>query len=266
VTLVDMNDLIAKARAGDRAALEQLLSEVAPSVRRFGLHMCRNDADAQDVLQDTLLAVTDHLGQFEGRASLTSWVFMLARTACARRRRGLKNQPTSGDAQLLSVHTEEAGPDHTVEQRELSQLLTRALHGLSEEHREAIALRDIEGLSAAEAAKVLGISVQALKSRLHRAREALRARLAPVLEPRAESRPAGCPDVAAMFSRNLEDELTQADCARMESHLEGCPHCQATCHALRDVLHACQAERNAAPSPEIQAAIRAALTRLAARA
>lgn len=260
-----MNELIAKAQAGDRAALEQLLREIAPAVRRFGMHMCRNVADAQDVLQDTLLAVTDHLGQYAGRASLTSWVFMLARTACARRRRGLKNQPAAGDEQLVGVEAREAGPEHAAEQRQLSELLTRALGDLSEEYREVIALRDIEGLSAEEAAAVIGISTQAVKSRLHRAREALRARFALALEPHAQSRPATCPDVAAMFSRKLEDELTREDCARMEAHLAGCSYCEQTCHALRDVLQACQAERGAAPSPEVQEAIRATLARLANR-
>ncbi|HEY6878944.1 MAG TPA: RNA polymerase sigma factor [Polyangiales bacterium] len=258
-----MNELIAKAQAGDRAALEQLLREIAPAVRRFGMHMCRNGADAQDVLQDTLMAVADHLDQYAGRASLSSWVFMLARTACARRRRGRKNQPAAGDEQLVNVETHDAGPEHTAEQRQLSALVTRALGQLSAEHREVIALRDVEGLSADETAEALGISTQAVKSRLHRAREALRVRLAEVLEPHAQRRPPTCPDVAAMFSRKLEDELTQQDCARMEAHLAGCPYCEQTCHALRDVLSACQAERGAAPSPEVQAAIRATLARLA---
>ncbi len=258
-----MDELIARARAGDRGALEQLLSELAPAVRRFGMHMCRNDADAQDVLQDTLLAVTSHLAQYEGRASLTSWVFMLARTACARRRRGLKNKPAEADDRIADMRAESGAPDRALEQRELSQLMKSALDGLSEEYREVIALRDVEGLSAEEAATALGIGVPALKSRLHRARSALRARLAPLLEPRAASRPESCPDVAAMFSRNLEDELTQTDCARMEAHLAGCPYCADTCHALRAVLQVCQAERGKKPSPDVQASIRAALERVA---
>jgi RNA polymerase sigma-70 factor (ECF subfamily) len=258
-----MNELIVKARAGDRDALEQLLRELAPAVQRYGMHMCRHASDAQDVLQETLLAVTDHLPEFEGRASLTSWVFMLARTACARRHRGLKNKPAGGMELLEVVPSEGLGPDRDLERRQLRELVKRALDGLSDEHREVIALRDMEGLSAEEAASAIGISVPALKSRLHRARDALRARLAPVLEPQAAERPAGCPDVAAMFSRNLEGDLTQNDCARMELHLASCAYCTATCHALRDVLQVCQAERGTPPTPEVQAAIRAALTRLA---
>jgi RNA polymerase sigma-70 factor (ECF subfamily) len=67
---------------GDRGALEAVLVNVAPAIQRFGLRMCRNVHDAEDVLQDTLLNVAPHLGDFEGRSSLSSWVFSLARSAC----------------------------------------------------------------------------------------------------------------------------------------------------------------------------------------
>ncbi len=87
---------VARAKAGDRVALEHVLAKVAPSVYRFGLRMCGNAHDADDVLQDTLVQVSEHLSQFEGRSALTSWVFTLARTACSRRRRGLKNRPAEG--------------------------------------------------------------------------------------------------------------------------------------------------------------------------
>jgi RNA polymerase sigma-70 factor (ECF subfamily) len=257
-----MNELIAKARAGDRPALEALLAQLAPAVRRFGMHMCRDDADAQDVLQDTLLAVATQLDQFENRSSITSWVFTIARTFCARRRRGLKNRAPTGDEPLRGLHAHDVPPDQTAEQRELRALVMHALDGLGEEQREVIALRDIEGLTAEEAASAIGITVQALKSRLHRAREALRSRLLPLLEPSAASRPSGCPDVVAMFSRDLEGELTRQDCARMEEHLAGCPYCEQTCHALRAVLRTCQAERTASPSAGVQAAVRDAMTRL----
>ena len=83
-----IDPLVERARSGDAKALEELLASVAPAVERFGLRMCRNPDDADDVLQDTLLTIATHLGDFEGRSSLLSWVFTLARTACARRRRG----------------------------------------------------------------------------------------------------------------------------------------------------------------------------------
>jgi RNA polymerase sigma-70 factor (ECF subfamily) len=186
-----MDPLIVRAKQGDKAALAALLSQVAPSVHRFGLRMCRSESDADDVLQDTLLSVATHLEGFEGRSAFSSWVFALARSACARRRRGLKNRPpvehdASGDADELA-----SSPEQDVEQQELSASLTKALSTLSEEHREVLVLRDMEGLTAPEAAAALGISVDALKSRLHRARAALRSALKPVLERDELPRPGG---------------------------------------------------------------------------
>src|SRR5690606_3525868 len=96
----DLTDIIARAKTGDRQALETVLAQVAPAVHRFGLRMCRNVHDAEDVLQDTLLNIAKHLGEFEGRSSLSSWVFALTRSACARKRRGLKNQPPASDTHL----------------------------------------------------------------------------------------------------------------------------------------------------------------------
>src|SRR5512139_2295083 len=98
-----MDERVARAQRGDVVALEELLAEVAPTVLRFARRMCRSDADADDVLQDTLLAAATHLGEFEGRSSLSSWLFALARSACSRKRRGLANQPAE-DASVLASH------------------------------------------------------------------------------------------------------------------------------------------------------------------
>ena len=89
----DLTPLVERARAGDDHALDALLVAIEPVVQRFGRRLCRQDDDADDVKQDTLLALAQHLGDFEARSSLTSWVFALARSACVRRRRGLKNRP-----------------------------------------------------------------------------------------------------------------------------------------------------------------------------
>jgi len=257
--------LIEQARGGDKAALEQLLTDIAPAVHRFGLRMCRNEADAQDVLQDTLISVVDHLNQFQARSSLTSWVFALTRSACARRRRGLKNRPAESDATLAESSDPASSPERDAEQRQLSDMLAKALDSLSDEYREVIALRDIEGLSAKEASDALGISVEALKSRLHRARDTLRNKLKPLLEPTAKPTFPSCPDIIALFSRKLEDELTTEDCAAAEGHVSTCPSCSAVCDALQKALIACARERTREPSAEVRAAIIAAVAACTAR-
>jgi RNA polymerase sigma-70 factor (ECF subfamily) len=166
--------LIERARSGDGEAMQALLAELTPSVRRFGQQLCRHEADAMDVMQDTLLAVASHLGDFEERAALSSWVYALARSACNRRRRGLKNQAHLPDTAVPERADTEATPEERLEAAEVGRTLGRALCGLPDAQREVIVLRDLMGLSASETAERLGVSVPALKSRLHRARAALR--------------------------------------------------------------------------------------------
>jgi len=255
----ELSALIARARAGDKAALEAVLGQIAPAIHRFGLRMCKNVHDAEDVLQDTLLNVVNHLTDFEGRSSLSSWVFALTRSACARKRRGLKNQPPVSDERLPDNPDQAPNPEARVAEQELARALSQALDGLPDDYREVILLRDVEGLSAPEAASSIGISVMALKSRLHRAREALRNALRPLLEPSALPNASGCPDVIALWSQKLEGDLSQLDCSVMEKHIAGCASCSAACDALKQALLACQNARAEAVPPDIQARIKAAM-------
>ncbi|HEY5961397.1 MAG TPA: sigma-70 family RNA polymerase sigma factor [Polyangiaceae bacterium] len=254
-----MDDLVRLAKAGDRSALEQLLVSIAPSIQRFGLRMCKSDQDSEDVLQDTLVTILRHLPEFEGRSSFTSWVFALTRSACTRRRRGLKNKPgvDLDDAGELS----EAGPtpEQGADSREMSRILAQAMDQLPEEYREVILLRDVEALTAPEAAQILGISVDALKSRLHRARQSLRTALSPVLEPTTVPPAQGCPDVTELWSRKLEGDLDALDCAQMEKHLLTCPACASACSALKTALGACRRESARDVRPEVQEQVRSAL-------
>lgn len=258
-----MDQLVERAKAGDLQALEALLEKIAPSIHRFGLRMCRNESDADDILQDSLLGVSAHLKDYEGRSSLLSWVFAIAKSACIRKRRGLKNQPTDE----LAAHPEQRDPSPSPEEAfakgELSLLLARALEALPEEYREVIILRDIEGLSAAEAAHALDMTEAALKSRLHRGRQALREQLAPVLEKESMGvRPAGCPQVELLFSKMLEGELSRQDCENMQEHIKSCRACDSACHALKTALSACQASKTQTIDPHVRSQVTMAVESL----
>jgi RNA polymerase sigma-70 factor (ECF subfamily) len=255
----EMDELVARARRGERAALEAVLAAVAPAVHRFGLRMCKNVHDAEDVLQDTLLNIANHLGDFEGRSSLSSWVFALTRSACTRKRRGLKNQPTFGDERIADTPDVAPSPETHTADHELASALSAALNALPVDYREVILLRDVEGLSAPEAASSIGISVDALKSRLHRARDALRTALRPVFEPVRQQTRSGCPDVAALWSQKLEGDLSVLDCSAMEQHLAGCAVCGAAADALRRALLACQSVRTEPVPPAVQERVKAAV-------
>jgi RNA polymerase sigma-70 factor (ECF subfamily) len=260
-------DTLAKAQRGDRQALETVLAQVAPSVHRFARRMCRNESDADDVLQDTLVSVATNLPTFQERSSLTSWVFTLARTACSRRHRGLESKAlreAAGDEVLGSRADDAKTPEAQVADEELSAALGRALAALPADHREVIHLRDIEGLSAPEAASALGISVDALKSRLHRAREALRNTLRPLLEPVHTQVAGGCPDIIAMWSQKLDGDLSAQDCSAMEKHIATCAECNSACGALKRALLVCQQTRNETVPAEVQARVKAAVRAWAA--
>jgi RNA polymerase sigma-70 factor, ECF subfamily len=254
-----MDDLITRAKAGDSAALERLLGEIAPSIQRFGLRMCQNQHDSEDVLQETLMTILHHLGEFQGRSSFSSWVFALTRSHCTRRRRGLKNQPSTPLDETLDADSSGKTPEEAAGERQMSHLLRQALDQLTDEHREVILLRDVESLTAPEAASTLGISVDALKSRLHRARQALRAALMPVLEPKVPPASSTCPDIMALWSRKLEGDLDALDCAEMEKHLSTCPSCDSACSALKTALLACHQQAAPNVSPAIQERVRSAV-------
>jgi RNA polymerase sigma-70 factor (ECF subfamily) len=161
---------------------------------------------------------------------------------------------------MLTTPDPSAGPAHRLERRQLGEALERAVAMLPVHQREVLVLRDVEGLSAAEVGAVLGLNERAVKSRLHRARLALRISLAPFVGS-GDAPPPGphCPDTARMLSRSIEGELSPAVCGRMEEHVRRCASCGNACHSLREVLGACRAHGSRALPPEVRRAVRKAV-------
>ena len=176
--------LIAAARNGDREALDALLRRLEPRVFRFGMKMCRDPEDARDVSQETLFAAARTLGGFRGDASLSTWLYAIARSFCIKARRRSLFAPVivsleSAGSEVRAAADATPGPDHALAEREGRAALAGAIAALSPDYREVLLLRDVEGLPAAAVAEATGLSVAAVKSRLHRARAAVKARLAP---------------------------------------------------------------------------------------
>src|SRR5512134_1877471 len=232
----DDQGLLDAARAGDRAALDQLLTRHQGRVYRFGLKMCRDPEDAKDVLQETLLAVARNVKDFRGASSVSTWLYTIARSFCIKKRPRSKFAP----AQEESLSARE--PDDALAGRQIESALEQAIGSLDPMYREVLLLRDVEGLTAPEVAEVMGLSVEAVKSRLHRARVAVREAVAPLLAvpeaggaavpaseaaPLAAAAPSACPDIVELFSRHLEGEISATLCADMEKHLARCPSCQS---------------------------------------
>lgn len=261
--------LLASARAGDRGAVEALLTRHERQIYRFGLRMCGNEEDAREVLQETLLAAFRGLGAFRGEAALSTWLYQIARSYCIKQRR--RDEPAH--AVLEEAQRVEASappPDASAHAREIGEALAAAVQALPHEQREALVLRDVEGLDAEEAARVVGIGVRALKSRLHRARTALRSTMAVLLDEAAHpGRPGGgerreyCPELARELGTSTASEIDQATCVRIEAHLAECPRCAGASRAapsrLRQAVSLCgQIPGDEVPA-RVQAAVRAAL-------
>jgi RNA polymerase sigma-70 factor (ECF subfamily) len=226
--------------------------------------MCGNVEDAGDVAQESLISMARSVRGFRGDASVSSWLYTIARRFCIKKRRRSKFAPAreeSLDAPATDVAQHLAdptpNPEQTAANRELATVLTHAIDALEPSQREVLVLRDVEGLSAPEVAKILDMSVDAVKSRLHRARVAVRQELAPALgrPDIAPPRGAQCPDVLTLFSQHLEGEIDPSVCATMEAHLAHCHHCHAACESLKRTLAICRQ----LPTPDVPASLAASV-------
>jgi RNA polymerase sigma-70 factor (ECF subfamily) len=176
--------------------LEAAVSRYSPVLFRVALRRLRNIEDAEDAVQDALLAAHKHIGQFEGRSQLSTWLTrIVTNVALMKLRRHSRyetlslDQDEENDGAALTHKLIDGGPspETICAQMEANETLHRALAQLTPIFRSAIQMRELEGLSTREAANALGISTNALKSRLSRARAAL----SPLLGEAFGTRPAG---------------------------------------------------------------------------
>lgn len=202
------------ARTGDRKALDAWLRRYEAPIHRFALRMCRDPERAKDVLQESLIAAARTLRNFRGDASPTSWLYTIARSFCSKMRRRRVGEPKGLESiEGAAVDVAEGGktPEEIVATHRLDRAIAAAIDELEPSQREVLVLRDVEGASAAEVAQILGIGVEAVKSRLHRARTNVREKLAPLLENKGISRsnePGS--DVVHWFSRHVEGDIDAA--------------------------------------------------------
>jgi len=190
--------LLARYQAGDDAAFEALILPFETAIFNFGLRMCGNREDAQDILQETFINAMRYLKGFRGEAKLRNWLFRIASSVCQKKHRRSKFAPereisltqfydNDDTSEVLDVADERRLPDDELLGSELGQRLSAAIGGLPKKYRVVLLLRDIEGLSANEVADILDMSVPAVKSRLHRARLFVRQQLQTYLSGRAVS-------------------------------------------------------------------------------
>ena len=182
----DDRELMTRAQAGDMSAFEALVSRHEDKVYGLALRMTRSEADAAEITQDTFLSAYQHLSEFRGEAAFGSWVHRIAANNALMRLRRQKVLDIVSDELAGPEFTERGslaeGPDSDWSKRaddkvlddELGRAIQVATDALPEGYREVFLLKDVEGLSYEEISEMVGISIPAVKSRLHRARLALR--------------------------------------------------------------------------------------------
>ena len=165
-----------RAAAGDPELLKDLFSCYRQDLSAFLRRRCGDEADAQDAVQDAFESAAKYLATYRGETPLKNWLYRLASSACTRMRRGRKNDPkmheTYDGTPLAAAEALGTAVEAMLEAR-LSPL-RNALEALSDRDRAVLLLRDGQGLSAVETADALELSESAVKSRLHRARKAVR--------------------------------------------------------------------------------------------
>lgn len=169
-------------RAGDLDVLDALSRCYGARLLQVGRRRCRDADQAQDAVQDALLAAGEHLSDFRGEGSVEGWLARMVRNACHRMRRGQKNDPQLHAALDPNAAFDGAGPESEAARGEMMEALGQALVALSPTDRSLILLTDGEGYSAPELAERLGMTAQAVRSRVSRARRRLRTQLGPVVD------------------------------------------------------------------------------------
>ena len=177
----DERDMIERASRGDAAAFNHLMAQHERRMYAVALRMCGNREDAQDCLQEAMLHVYRAIGGFKGQSSFSTWVYRITMNTCLDELRRKKNRQNTSLDNLLdmgwSPADESNAPEKQAMRSELRRNLNRAIQELPEEMRSAVVLRDIQGFSYDEIARMLEINVGTIKSRISRGREKLREKL-----------------------------------------------------------------------------------------
>lgn len=195
-TVPNEADLLARLRAGEEAAYAEMLRAYSGRLMAVARRYLRNDEDVRDAVQDAFLSAFRSIDRFSGGSQLYTWLHRIQVNACLMKLRTRRRKPEESIEDLLpqfdgSGHQLEPSPlwqeptERAVERNETRDLVRRAIDRLPEAYRTVLLLRDIEDVSTEDAAEMLGTTPNAVKIRLHRARQALRTLLSPHFTPGA---------------------------------------------------------------------------------
>lgn len=189
--------LVERAQAGNQQAFEQLMSKYQRKLNRLLSRLIRDHGDVEDVVQETFIKVYHALPSFRGESAFYTWVYRIGTNTAknyleARKRRA----PTSTEfdandaesfedaSQLQDINT----PERVLQSKQIAQTVNAAMESLPEDLRNAIVLREIDGLSYEEIAEEMNCPIGTVRSRIFRAREAVAARLRPLIDSAPDHR------------------------------------------------------------------------------
>ncbi len=184
--VVTDEDLVARARTKDFAAFEELVDRYEDKIFRLAFRFVRNETEAKEIVQDTFLLVWRKLDTFKGDSQFGSWLYRVATNTALMRLRAQRRHPEISTEELPVDYLDNYGqlpaagenwakrPDDELQSDELRRRIQKAVDELPDIYRTVFLIRDVEGLSTEETAEVLEISIPTVKTRLHRARLALR--------------------------------------------------------------------------------------------
>jgi RNA polymerase sigma-70 factor (ECF subfamily) len=193
---IEEADLIARLKAGDKAACAECIEIHSPTIYRLALHLMENETDAEDVMQETFMSAFKAIDSFEGRSGLGTWLYRIAYNAAMARLR--KPDPYTVQVDEATADIKQRAvpeqlfdwcciPEEDFESSEVRTELEKAIHDLPESLKTVFVLRELEGLSTIDTAATLDLSQSAVKVRLHRARLWLRERLTPYFREMAQA-------------------------------------------------------------------------------
>ncbi|MDP4501361.1 RNA polymerase sigma factor [Nonomuraea turcica] len=161
--------LVAAARRGDVESIAALVAGAHPHVQRFARSLCATPEDAEDAAQEALIVLYRKIGTLRASGALVSWMFRIIRNECIRRTRLMMRPPKPPFNEVTAVPSAE---DEVFERLEAARVAA-AIAALPADQRQVLIMRDVQGLSGRMVAERLGLSIAAMKSRLHRARAAV---------------------------------------------------------------------------------------------
>ncbi|MBR6542762.1 MAG: sigma-70 family RNA polymerase sigma factor [Anaerotignum sp.] len=189
-------DLIRRAKQGDMLAFEELILQHEKIVYNVALRMMNHSEDARDISQEVFLKAYRNLANFDERSAFSTWLYRITHNTCIdemRKRKGKQNYSLEEELEnedgsmQRQIADEGDTPEESLLREEQKSEILQALDTLSEEHKAAIILRDVKGLSYEEISEILELSLGTVKSRISRARNQLKTEILKMREQSEKS-------------------------------------------------------------------------------